>query len=34
MAPEVMNDERYTEKADVYGFALVLYEMVIDTTLG
>jgi len=28
MAPEVMNDEVYTEKADIYGFALVLYELI------
>lgn len=28
MAPEVMKDQPYTEKADVYSFALVLYEMV------
>jgi len=28
MAPEVMKDEAYTEKADVYSFALVLHEVV------
>lgn len=28
MAPEVMNLEKYTEKADVYSFALVMNTMV------
>lgn len=27
-APEVMMDQKYTGKADVYSFALVMYEMV------
>lgn len=27
MAPEVMNGEPYSEKADVYGYAMVLYEV-------
>ncbi len=33
MAPEVMKDEVYTNKADIYSFALVLYEMVCTTIL-
>lgn len=26
MAPEVLSHQRYTEKADVYGFAVVVWE--------
>lgn len=33
MAPEVMNLEKYTEKADIYSFALVMNAMVILKTL-
>lgn len=28
MAPEVLNSQRYQFSADVYGFGMVLYEMV------
>ena len=28
MAPEVIANERYTEKADVYSFGIILWEMV------
>ncbi len=28
MAPEVMNEEPYNEKVDIYGFGMVLWEMV------
>lgn len=30
MAPEVINLQKYSEKADVYSFALVIYELVKD----
>ena len=28
LAPEVMKNEKYTEKADVYSFGVILWEMV------
>ena len=28
MAPEVLNNKPYTHKADVYSFAIVLYEII------
>lgn len=32
MAPEVLNAESYTHKADVYSYAIVLYEIITRTT--
>lgn len=32
MAPEVLNAESYTEKADVYSFGIVLYEIITRKT--
>ena len=32
MAPEILNAEKYTEKADVFSYAIVLYEIITRTT--
>lgn len=32
MAPEVLNADPYTFKADVYSYAIVLYELICRTT--